>query len=822
MKFNLKALILLSLVTLPSFFHVASAENTPEEARSFQEFLTYPHVEKGLSAIANHDYGRAVAEFKQARSWSTERPETALYLANAYNLDGQYQNAVEVLEAQLIYTPKNATVISALGNNRKAYDLQLLEKGRALENNISELQTYLADNKPFFFDAYDEHGWVDLLAKAFAKEPERILSFTPHFATNQAYQDQIVLEAALTSGNQVFASAYIKELASKLNKDPQLVEFLSYQLAKDGGTAQAIQILMQAYPFVDASPQLQKKLVLRLATMIEQNPKLVSTTELGILAKPMNSFDLRGIQANLFAALKNCSVVRSLLSDFSIPHSETEWRLLGQCYQVNQPGLAEYAYQKAMAMNPNIVNTRAYAYQAFAVKNYSQSLSAWRSMDIKEMSNQDLESAALTAISAQEPQYALDYLAQLDQRSAPKDALYWWLEAQLELKEYPSIAAEDLKKAIALAPTVAYYNQLASIQQELNQTTEATSSLETALKLDPSNTNTQASLAYAYYQNGQMAQARTLFLSANQAQPDDSRTIKQLAYTDQKLGLNEEALKYTELAIDDYHLQAPDDLTAENQNQLFGLQRMHEDLTRRWTFSVDATGGNQVTTVPNSGQPGLTSRSYSQAEAAYRLGDPAIDDGKTFSAYSRVFAGSGTLNTALPLYAPMAAAGFRWKPIGSQNINLAVEEQTPLDHVAGNQTQAMLRASASFLNSGAYSDDWHPTGPGWVAQNLYLDAAHYMTSGLTSLTSDYRISYHDKIVIGQTIEPYTHLQLNTLNNQVNHDLRVGLGVRWNYWSGNTQYNAYPSKVYIGLEAQHAFTTYLNEKNVIFLSLGGRW
>jgi len=162
MKFNLKALILLSLVTLPSFFHIASAENTPEEARSFQEFLTYPHVVKGLSAIANHDYGRAVAEFKQARSWSTESPETALYLANAYNLDGQYQNAVEVLEAQLIYTPKNANVISALGNNRKAYDLQLLEKGRALENNISELQTYLADNKPFFFDAYDEHGWVDL------------------------------------------------------------------------------------------------------------------------------------------------------------------------------------------------------------------------------------------------------------------------------------------------------------------------------------------------------------------------------------------------------------------------------------------------------------------------------------------------------------------------------------------------------------------------------------------------------------------------------------------------------------------------------------
>lgn len=38
----------------------------------------------------------------------------------------------------------------------------------------------------------------------------------------------------------------------------------------------------------------------------------------------------------------------------------------------------------------------------------------------------------------------------------------------------------------------------------------------------------------------------------------------------------------------------------------------------------------------------------------------------------------------------------------------------------------MLRASASFFNGGKYSDEWHPNGSGWFAQNLYLDAAQYV------------------------------------------------------------------------------------------------
>ena len=433
-----------------------------------------------------------------------------------------------------------------------------------------------------------------------------------------------------------------------------------------------------------------------------------------------------------------------------------------------------------------------------------------------------MESAALTAVSAKNLVLANSWLVQFEKNKGYQDALYWWLKAQIVMKDDPSLAAQYLYKAIAQHPTVDYYSQLAEIEEKLQHPQVAIELLQKALALDASNTDTQASLAYVLYQAGDIKQSRELLISAYKASPDNPQVIEQLSYADQRLGLNQESRHFAELAINNIDQKDPKDLTPALREKLFNLRRMHEDLGRRWTFTLDATGGNQTSAVPYSGQPGLSARSYSQAEVAYRLGNPAIDDGKTLSAYSRIFAGGGTQNSAIPIYAPMIAGGLRWKPFSNQAINLAVEEQTPLDKTSYSQTTAMLRASASFFNTGKFSDDWHANGSGWNAQNLYLDAAHYMTSGLGSLTADYRISRHQKIANGQTIEPYTHLQWNELNNQVNKDFRIGLGVRWNWWNGQTRYDAYPSKTSLGLEFQHAFTTYLNERQAVFVTFGGRW
>lgn len=354
---------------------------------------------------------------------------------------------------------------------------------------------------------------------------------------------------------------------------------------------------------------------------------------------------------------------------------------------------------------------------------------------------------------------------------------------------------------------------------EERQISEAIIYFEKALALSPGDSAIKASLGYAYYQKKDYKRANHYLMSALKTRPDDEGLINQLAFTNQKLGQNAAAILYAEAAIDNFDRYSPADITPEIKKQAFGMRRMHEDLERRWSFTADAFSGNQVTASPNTGQPGASYRSYSQVEAAYRLGNPAIDDGKSLSVYSRIFAGSGVNNSPLPLYAPMIAGGLRWKPLADYVLNLAVEEQTPLTSNQSNKTTTMLRASASFLNAGKYSDDWHTDGTGWAAQNLYLDAARYLATSVTSLVADYRASYHQKIMEGQTLEPYSHLQWTSLNQANGIDERIGLGVRWNLWLNENRYNAYSSKVMIGLEYQRAFKTYLNDKSSIFLTLG---
>jgi adsorption protein A len=135
----------------------------------------------------------------------------------------------------------------------------------------------------------------------------------------------------------------------------------------------------------------------------------------------------------------------------------------------------------------------------------------------------------------------------------------------------------------------------------------------------------------------------------------------------------------------------------------------------------------------------------------------------------------------------------------------------------------LLRASASFLNGGRFSDDWHPARAGWFSQNLYLDAGRYLTSDFNALTADYRTSYHRRVAEGITLEPYTHLQLAASGSRsLERDVRAGIGVRWNIWHGGSTYDAEPHKLSIGIEYQQAFETYLTDRRGLFLTLGSRW
>jgi adsorption protein A len=306
------------------------------------------------------------------------------------------------------------------------------------------------------------------------------------------------------------------------------------------------------------------------------------------------------------------------------------------------------------------------------------------------------------------------------------------------------------------------------------------------------------------------------------SRPGDPQIIQQLAYIDQQLGDNTQSMAFIRLAVDHDLRFLPQEQTPERVESLFALRRMYEDLDRRWTFSVDALSGSAPSLSAGSPQPGLGYRGYSQIEVDYRLGNPAVNNGKTLSVYSRVFGGSGVDNSPVPVYGPMLGVGLRWKPLAEQVLYLSIEKQIPLDHGTSAPANTMLRASASLFNDGVYSDDWHPTGAGWTSQNLYLDAAYYLSDQAFSLLADYRIGYHNKIKQGQTIEPYGRAVVSKVSDIGEADIRAGIGVRWNLWGLESRYSAYASRGYVGVEIQGVIQSQSTDRVVALFNMGVRW
>ncbi|MDO5625374.1 MAG: tetratricopeptide repeat protein [Pseudomonadota bacterium] len=81
---------------------------------SLQRFQVYPHLDKGLQALARGDHARAVRAFEQAHRLGPNSPVVALHLANAWRLAGQPERARAVLTTQLQRNPGHTGLAQAL------------------------------------------------------------------------------------------------------------------------------------------------------------------------------------------------------------------------------------------------------------------------------------------------------------------------------------------------------------------------------------------------------------------------------------------------------------------------------------------------------------------------------------------------------------------------------------------------------------------------------------------------------------------------------------------------------------------------------------
>jgi bacteriophage N4 adsorption protein A len=543
-----------------------------------------------------------------------------------------------------------------------------------------------------------------------------------------------------------------------------LLDEVTYGLATVGAVREAAQFLLRAYPFAGDDSQAREQLVGRLFHLIHDADAMpvAAGGALEPLRTPLDTPQLRSLQGAFWAARDDCSAVVAVLGDASHEYAHDDLVRLGDCTRESSPAVAQAAYARAHGMQPGGPASRALAYHAHALGEFRTAVETWHGIGLDRLSPDDLRAAATSAIAAGNAAGAEIWLDTLRRQGGAPEG--------------------DASMA--------------------------------ALLMD---------LGYLHLREHRSRAARTSFERAWSFGRDPS-AAEQLVYVTQRLHDNAAARQYAKYAIDagtSARRAAESRDARASADRLFGFRRLHEDLGRRVTVSLDGWSGPRRGTATGVSQPGHVFSSYTQLEVDYRLGRQTIRDGRTVSVFTRTIADGGAIGSPWPTDNATLGVGVRWKPLRGRVLYLAAEGQSGLEN--RDYRDVLVRASASLFNGGSHGDDWHPSGTGWFAQNLYLDAAHYVDAVRTGLTADYRASYHGKVTGSQTMEPYAHVQLNGLRaGAFARDVRGGLGIRWNLWYGASRYDAPAHKLSLGVEYQEAFDTYLADTRSVFFTLGSRW
>lgn len=813
-------LLSMTLGALASFNVQAEENKTANhdpDLSDYRQFVSYPHVEKGLKAFSTGNQALAVKELGQAHQLAPDSRRIGLQYALVLASNGQATEAMDVLHRWIeagTATPEMQSAYRQMWLSQNKEYLRRLRNAKQ-ESEFRQIQSNIDKS---FDSAYDESIYVETLAASPYIPDRELIAYTPRFTENL----QVMIAARLESkSNTKSANEFVVQVAPLLNGRGELLNQVTFVLSTRRLDKTATTLLLQTYPYRNFPPETRTSLLGRLSALAVKHPELISSNQTTQLCQPLSSADERSVQIELLKDLNACDCLRINFMPYVANMKQRDLANMSQCYS-QQPGLAEYTAAKSIGAHPTASQFKLLAYSAYKTEDYETSLKAWRKIPNDQWTPKDRLAAQTTAIATGDIAYAREQGVAYEKTGEAPDDRYYWNRALIAIDDEAwQSAANDLQAAIKIKPEASYYNKLAIVEDHLGHPDLAMANLKKAVALAPEDSQTLSDAGFLAYRTGDYELANKSLTEALRGRPDDIGTIEQLAYANQKQGQNTQAIYFSKLAIDDYQRRSSAETSDRDRNTEFGLRRMNEDLERRWSFNIDGAMSNNETPLTGSPQPGLSYRNYWQAEAAYRLGDMGVDNGKTYSAYSRIFSGNGFNSNVLPLNAPMLGVGLRWKPFSEHVINLAAEEQIPLDNVQGTRTDTLVRASGSFFNSGRFSDDWHPTGSGWMAQNLYLDGAYYLGASTSTLTADYRSSYHFKLTNGKTLEPYAHLQWNTMNTVTGDDFRIGIGVRWNLWRNEEKYSAYSSRYFLGVEGQHAFTTYLNAKNAILAVLGVR-
>lgn len=567
-------------------------------------------------------------------------------------------------------------------------------------------------------------------------------------------------------------------------------------------------------------------------------------TEVGSTFEPIRArallphLDAQGRVALLgrLAESGDCAWVSQAIGDS--PQNPGELRVLGRCAMPQRPGEAVVFYRTALAQGDE-ASRLPLAYALEAAGDAPGALRIWRQLPLPQLDHIARLTAARSALGAGDLATAEQYWQRAEARSADD----WALGAAIAQAhgDLP-LALQRQRTALTLRPNASHYYAAAATAQAAGEARQSSDWLAEAVRLDPQQPRYNADYAMRLAAARTPDERRTSIARLERAThdyPEDYRLGETLAWRYDEAEDSAAARRELRRVIDlEQEPVAADDEYGSMEARRYRQRRAHETLSRRDSFTLASTwspaGVTSVATPSGSsagGQRRASSQNVQMAIWDHALGEEPTRNGSSLSVYGRALAGAN----GRKLYNQYLAAGvgLRYKPFGELNLNLYAELYkqneypdggfdgerwnkiwTPekferrvrhRDRYAQTSTDYLLRATASFLDQGAYRNDWRIDEQAWSERSLYLDAAWWTKAGDHQWLSRFQQGHVWKLHTesAQTLMLYGFGEFSTQDpdNDWRQDLRSGIGLRWQLWYGDSRYNAFPAHVTVRTEYQ---------------------
>ena len=584
---------------------------------------------------------------------------------------------------------------------------------------------------------------------------------------------------------------------------PPTLDELSYRLIEAGRLKEALELLetelLLNHSVGSLIPSKLAKRLINLYSQVEP-PEAIVLTSLAPLLPPNE----RGVLFELLASRGECNLLPDFNSRSAEIASAGEWYAYGLCSIRARPGEASVYFEQAIVLGRHDAQNML-AFSLASAGEPRRAYEIWENLPFIEQDQSEVQ-AGMAQVSLE-----------LNQLAKAKE--HWKRITDLGVDEWRlgaliAAACGDLDSAYerfgiflsSESSDASDFYQAGLIARDLDNLIEARDLLKRANELDPNNFRYLSDYGFTLSQDSDSQirdQALTPLLRASQISDGNAVLEAEIAKLFKRRSEIKLSLKHYKRAIE--LEQDPASSTehlglASQRQRLYGLKRNYELLSRRNYWLIDLTTspyGQSVEglliddLIPESKQIVTASSSYEHTLKFQKLFTYVRSIGIYDLARSESQLSSGL--------------GLRYKPYKDLNLNLYAEYwQGRVGDLLSDDV--LLRFNGSIFDQGDWNGEWKEDRVVWNERSLYFDTAYFMEQ--SQLIGLYRYSQGRTWKLSskpaQTISPYLLSQIGFQNTK--YDIRVGVGLRWQFWLQEDELRAYRRRLTIRVEFQQPLST----------------